>query len=74
MNKMKSLRFPVKGVGGLSLTFSEAFGVVIVVAMVLATVSSLYWCWYCLWCQSFVSWCQGIKYHQSQGFEVSVFV
>jgi hypothetical protein len=41
MNKMKSLRFPVKGVGGLSLMFSEAFGVVIVVAMVSAIVSSI---------------------------------
>jgi hypothetical protein len=74
MNKMKSLRFPVKGVGGLSLTFSEAFGVVIVVTMVSAIVSSLYWCRYCLWCQGFVSRCRGIKYRQSQSLKISVFV
>jgi hypothetical protein len=35
MKRMKSLRFPVKGFGGLSLTFSEAFGVVV------ATVSGI---------------------------------
>jgi hypothetical protein len=42
MNRMKSLCFPVKGFGGLSLTFSEAFGVIVVVAMVSAIVSSCY--------------------------------
>jgi hypothetical protein len=74
MNKMKSLHLLVKGVGGLSLTFSEAFGVVIVVAMVSAIVSSLYRCRYHLWCQGFVSQCRGIKYRQSQSLKVSVFV
>jgi hypothetical protein len=39
MNRTKSLCFPVKGFSELSLTFSEAFGVV--VAMVSGIVSSL---------------------------------
>jgi hypothetical protein len=48
---MNLLHFPVKGVGGFSLMFLEAF-VVVVVAVVLGIVSFLYRCRYC-WCQSF---------------------
>jgi hypothetical protein len=65
---MKSLRFPVKGVSGLSLIFSEAFGVVVVVS---AMVSS--------WCQGFdfsvssivESRSRGIGLSECQGFVVS---
>jgi hypothetical protein len=65
INRIKSLRFPVKGVGGLSLIFSEAFGVV-VVAMVLAMVFSCCWCRYRFQYQGVkyrrvkVSWYQGV--------------
>jgi hypothetical protein len=58
---MKSLHFPVKGVGGLSLIFSEVV-IVIMFAMVSAIV---FLCRYRLsWCQSFGPWCRGIKYCQ----------
>jgi hypothetical protein len=64
---MKSLRFPVKGVSGLSLIFSEALVVMVadVSAMVSISVSSFvvvskFLCWYWL-CQSFVSRCRGIR-------------
>jgi hypothetical protein len=41
INKMKLLRFPIKGVGGLSLILSEAFVVVVV-----AIVSAISLSWY----------------------------
>jgi hypothetical protein len=66
---MKSLRFPVKGVSGLSLIFSEAFGVVVamvsaMVAMVSAMVSSV---------SVLVSRCQVCQVLSSQGLEGSVY-
>jgi hypothetical protein len=47
MNRIKSLRFPVKGVGGFNLTFSEVFVVVVSVfsAIVICHLSR---------CQSFI--------------------
>jgi hypothetical protein len=49
---MNSFCFPVKGVGGFSLMISEAFGVVVVVTMVSAIVSS---------CISVDIVCRGVK-------------
>jgi hypothetical protein len=57
---MKSLHFPVKGVGGLSLIFSEAFVVIVVVS---AMVSS--------WCQSFDFGVSSIVESRSQGIGLS---
>jgi hypothetical protein len=42
MNRMKSVRFPVKSVGGLSLIFSRVFVAVDFLAMILVSVSSFY--------------------------------
>jgi hypothetical protein len=59
---MKSLRFPVKGVGGFNLTVSEVFGVMVVI--VSGIVSSCYRCRYRLY-QGFISQYQGIGCCQS---------
>jgi hypothetical protein len=57
---MKSLHFPVKGVGGLSLMFSEAF---VVVTDVLAIVS--------FWCQGFDFGVSSIVESRSRGIGLS---
>jgi hypothetical protein len=74
MNRMKSVRFPVKGVSGLSLIFSRVFVVVAVdfSAMVLVLVSlfvSKFLCQY----RFSVSRYQVCQVSSSQGLEVSVY-
>jgi hypothetical protein len=70
---MKSLRFPVKGFGGLSLMFSEAL-VVVPMVLIILVVSAMVSSWYQVFSFgvgiSFVSHCQGIRLSQSS--EVSV--
>jgi hypothetical protein len=69
MKRMKSLHFPVKGFGGLSLTFSEAFSVV--VAMVSGMVSFAIGVVY--WSVSVLFLVSRNQVSLSQGLEVSVY-
>jgi hypothetical protein len=72
MNRMKSVRFPVKGVGGLSLIFSRVFVAVDFLAMVSVSVSSFVSKFLCQYCFS-VLWYQVCQVSLSQGLEVSVY-
>jgi hypothetical protein len=69
MNSMKSLRFPVKGVGGLSLMFSEAFVIVAVDCSAMVSVFVVVSRFLCRYRFS-VSRCQ---VSSSQSLEVSVY-
>jgi hypothetical protein len=53
------LRFPVKGFSGLSLTFSEAFGVVVAIVLGIVSLSVSV-----LFVSRFRFQCRGVKYHR----------